>query len=159
MDEHWVLVIWSDLLQSSCSFLWNMGNSISSQFYSHLLMMWQFFKCFHTFFCHFSLTEQKSFDHQSWCCSLLFPPSEENILCPLFWLHYPQVITKGFCFTSSKLGSILDTPNTCFVSLLILLIDICSWWSSFSRLFYIRRNKNQVDSIETGLRVIVHLLP
>ena len=123
MDEHWVLVIWSDLLQSSCSFLWNMGNSISSQFYSHLLMMRQFFKCFHTFLCHFSLTEQKSFDHQSWCCSLLFPPSEENILCPLFWLHYPQVITKGFCFTSSKLGSIRYSKY-----LLCVSIDTFDWY-------------------------------
>ena len=76
---HWILVICLDLLKWAYSFIWSMNNPVSSYSCSHLLDLRQFYECFHMSLCDFLLAVQKSLDHQSQSCSLLFLQLEESL--------------------------------------------------------------------------------
>ena len=110
----------------SATILSNFGNkhdAIGSRLCNVFLDLPQFCWCYHMFFNHFLLTDQKGFLHKSQHCILLVLQLEENIACNLFYVHYFRTIKSKSLFTTRlKIG---------FLSVLILLIDIYS-----SQLFF-----------------------
>ena len=102
----------------SLKFFWSMRNQASKGSIN--------FSNFVIFYC----LVKKSCVRRLWNCNLLFLPWEESILCNLFWLHYPQMITQKASWPLKKLDQ-LSNLNNDFVSDLILLTDIYSIWLFF----------------------------
>ena len=84
----------------------------------------------------FFTADQNSCGCRLWHCSFLFLPLEEDVLFALFWLHYPEKITRKFYWLLENLN-ISSNLNADFVPALILLIDICSSWFLFWNLISI----------------------
>ena len=82
------------------------------------------------------MVDQKSFNHQSWHCSLVFLLLEDNILHVLFYNFHFQKIIQKVCLLLENLD-LLRNLNIDFVFLLIFLIDIYSSWLFFWSLILI----------------------
>ena len=116
MNQHWVLVVYLDLLQPACSFLWSINNpincvfiSLTYIFYSTVILV--------SFFTGWS---KKFWTLIIILCDFLFQSQEENILCTLFWPHYLQTIKQNVCWPK-KLGSI-KWSKYWFCAYLVVLI-------------------------------------
>ena len=78
----------------------------------------------------FYLAYQKCFFHLNQHCSLLYLLLENNTFCVLFYSHYVQMVKQKVNLLFENLDQ-LSNLNMGFMSVLLLLIDIC-----FSSLFF-----------------------
>ena len=109
---------------SSYNSFWSKRNSVDKRLCNDLLDLSQFFECYHMFFEHFLLANQKFF-HQLYNCNLLFLHSKEKISCNLFSIHNFQMIKWKVYLLPGNLDQ-LSNLNIGFVSELMFLIDIYS---------------------------------
>ena len=125
-------LVYSGLLQSACNVLWNVDNQVSSQLCSHLLGLWQFFKCCHMFLCRFLLADQERSDHQSWVFTLWIY-LWKKVLCVLLWPHYLWTMKQKVCCSlKTRLNQIIQILVLCmrWYFQLIFVPSVC-WFESW----------------------------
>ena len=98
----------------SLKFFWSMRNQASKGSIN--------FSNFVIFYC----LVKKSCVRRLWNCNLLFLPWEQSILCNLFWLHYPQMITQKASWPLKKLDQLSNLNND----------FVCVWFDTFDRYLF-----------------------
>ena len=119
LNQHWRLVVYSDLLKPACNFLWSRGNQANNQLRVHLRDLMLFSnvaKISYVMFC-WQVEKVAAVNHNA--ASLLL---EEIILYVLLWLHYLWTIKQTVCWLYENLDQLADL-NTGFMPALMLLID------------------------------------